>query len=264
MGDVAEFLQSRSSIVSAYDAIYKARNPWRELGAKHKAANIVQVCGRAGFAPKRVLEVGAGEGAVLMHLDAMAFGAELHALEIARSGVDVIRSRGLASVKSATWFDGYTIPFPDDSFDMVILCHVLEHVEFERLLLRELRRVAPRHLIEVPLDYYPGIDAKVGHYLDYGHINVYTPTSLRFLLKSEGFRIDQEYLTITHEEVVEYNEFVNLKKERSAANLAEFRKRMSDKALSFYSAQREQAEVLADAMTVLTSRDNQGLRVFKR
>jgi ubiquinone/menaquinone biosynthesis C-methylase UbiE len=264
MTDASAFLQSRSSIVSAYDAIYKARNPWRELGAKYKAANIVQVCRRAGFAPKKILEVGAGEGAVLMHLDAMNFGEELHAIEIARSGIDVIQGRGLPSVKSATWFDGYTIPFPDDTFDLVILCHVLEHVEFERLLLREIRRVAPRHVIEVPLDYYPGIDAKVGHYLGYGHINVYTPSSVRFLLKSEGFRVDQEYLTITHEDVVEYNEFINQKKERSAANMAEFRKRMSDKSLEFYSAPRAQAEDLANALTTLTSREDNGLRVFKR
>ena len=264
MSDVDAFLKSRSSIVSAYDAIYQARNPWRELGAKHKAANIVQVCRRAGFEPRRILEVGAGEGAVLMHLEALKFGRELHAIEIARSGVDVIRGRELTTVKSATWFDGYTIPFPDDSFDLVILCHVLEHVEFERLLLRELRRVAPRHVIEVPLDYFPGIDAKVGHYLGYGHINVYSPTSLRYLLKSEGFRINQDYLTITHEEVVEYNEFINMKKERTPAAMAEFRKRMSDKALAFYSSPRDQAEVLADALTVLTSRDEHGLRVFKK
>jgi ubiquinone/menaquinone biosynthesis C-methylase UbiE len=259
-----EFLAAKSTVMSAYGALYGKRSPWREIGAKHKAKNIIEVCKRAGFAPKRILEVGAGEGAVLAQLDEVGFGEELHALEIAHSGVSVIKERNLASVKSAAWFDGYSIPFVDDSFDAVILCHVLEHVEFERLLLRELRRVASRHIIEVPLDYYPGIDAKYQHYLGYGHINVYTPTSVRFLLKSEGFKPEQELLTITHEEVMEFNEFINQKKERTPANIAEFHQRTSAKAMQFYTAPKDQAEQLADALTVLTGRDEEGLRVFKK
>ena len=264
MNGSADFLADKSVVVSAYDERYSARSPWRELGAKYKAQNLVEVCRRADFKPRRILEVGAGEGAVLMHLDAVGFGGELHALEIAHSGVDVIRSRALPTVQSVGWFDGYNIPFPDDSFDAVILCHVLEHVEFERLLLRELRRVAPRHIIEVPLDYYPGIDKKYHHYLGYGHINIYTPTSMRFLLRSEGFKVERDLLTITHEEVMEFNEFINQKKERSTANLAEFHQRMSAKAMQFYTAQQDQAEVLADALTLLTSREDEGLRVFRK
>jgi len=262
-GKSAEFLADKSTVVSAYNERYSGRSRWRALGAKYKAKNIVEVCKRAGFAPARILEVGAGEGAVLSALSDLGFGQELHALEISKSGLEVIEGRALPNLKSATWFDGYTIPFPDDSFDAVILCHVLEHVEFERLLLRELRRVAPRHIIEVPLDYYPGVDAKYQHYLGYGHINVYTPTSLRFLVKSEGFKPEQELLTITHEEVMEFNEFINQKKERTPAHMAEFHQRMSAKAMEFYTAPKDRAEQLADALTVLTGRDEDGLRVFK-
>jgi ubiquinone/menaquinone biosynthesis C-methylase UbiE len=263
-GKSAEFLADKSTVVSAYNERYSGRSPWRELGGKYKAKNIVEVCKRAGFAPARILEVGAGEGAVLRELSERGFGQELHALEISKSGIEAIESRELPNLKSATWFDGYTIPFPDDSFDAVILCHVLEHVEFERLLLRELRRVSSRHIVEVPLDYYQGIDAKYQHYLGYGHINVYTPTSIRFLLKSEGFSLEQELLTITHEEVMEFNEFTNQKKERTPANVAEFHQRMSAKAMQFYTAPKEQAEHFANALTVLTSRNEEGLRVFKK
>jgi ubiquinone/menaquinone biosynthesis C-methylase UbiE len=259
----SSFLTGKSTVVSAYNERYRGRSPWRALGAKYKAKNIIEVCRRAGFAPRRVLEVGAGEGAVLADLHDQGFGEELHALEISKSGIGVIEDRQLPRLKSISWFDGYSIPFGDDSFDVVILCHVLEHVEFERLLLRELRRIAPRHIIEVPLDYFQGIDAKYEHYLGYGHINVYTPTSVRFLLRSEGFRVQQELLSITHEEVSEFNEFVNMKKERSLANVAEFRARMSARAMQFYTAPKEKAEDLADALTVLTAREEQGLRVFK-
>lgn len=260
----AAFLADKSTVVAAYNERYGGRSQWRALGAKYKAKNIIEVCNRAGFKPARILEVGAGEGAVLAELQECGFGEELHALEISKSGLDVIEGRGLTRLKSASWFDGYNIPFPDNSFDAVILCHVLEHVEFERLLLRELRRIAPRHIIEVPLDYFAGIDAKCEHYLGYGHINVYTPTSARFLLRSEGFKVEQELLSLTHEDVVEFNEFTNRKKERTPANVEEFHQRMSAKAKQFYMAPKEQAEQLADALTVLTAREENGLRVFKR
>ncbi len=212
-----------------------------------------------------MLEVGAGEGSVLKHLHEVGFGEEFHALEISRSGIEALKSRGIPALRQVGWFNGYEIPYEDDSFDAVILCHVLEHVEYERVLLRELRRVAPRHLIEVPLDYRPGVDKNYAHCLSYGHINVYSPTLLRFLLRSEGFAIEQELLTIVHEEVMEYIEFINEKKERTPAAVAAFQRRMSERSLKFYTApSQDHAELMANALTLLTGRDTDGLKVFKK
>jgi ubiquinone/menaquinone biosynthesis C-methylase UbiE len=177
-----------ANIQAAYDEQYtQDLAEWRELGAKYKAQNILELCGSVPFA--RVLEVGAGEGSILMHLDRAGFGGELHALELSKSGVERIRERRLPRVKSVEQFNGYQIPFEDGSFDLVILSHVIEHVEFPRLLLREIRRVSRFQLFEVPLDYSFDVDQKVAHFLGYGHINIFTPTLLRFLLRSEGFKI---------------------------------------------------------------------------
>ncbi|MGE4062740.1 MAG: class I SAM-dependent methyltransferase [Rhodospirillaceae bacterium] len=256
----------KSAVSADYDEFYSdGASAWRELGAKFKAKNIIEVCNRGNFKPRRILEVGAGEGSVLMHLRAAGFGEEYHALEISRSGIAAIEKRAIQGVSRVSWFNGYELPYENDAFDAVILCHVLEHVEYERVLLRELRRVAPRHLIEVPLDYRPGVDKNYAHCLSYGHINVYSPTLIRFLLRSEGFAIDQELLTIVHEEVMEYIEFVTEKKERTASAVAEFQKRMSDRALKFYTApSKDHAEAMANAITLLTSRDAQGLKVFSK
>jgi ubiquinone/menaquinone biosynthesis C-methylase UbiE len=255
-------IKLRTTVTEDYESFYSGPSPWRDLGAKYKAKNLVEVCNRAGFKPERILEVGAGEGSILSHLDRMGFGREYHALEISNSGVRAIQERGIASLKDARPFNGYEIPYADDSFDAVVLFHVLEHVEYERALLREVRRVAPRHIIEVPLDYHFGVDEKMEHYLGYGHINVYTPSSVRFLLKSEGFRVDQELLTQTSEEVWEYIEFVNNKKERTPGAVANLHKQLSEKALTFYTAPKERAEQLANALTMLTSRAATGLSIF--
>ena len=255
-------IKLRTTVTEDYESCYSGPNPWRELGAKYKAKNLVEVCNRAGFKPARILEVGAGEGSILMHLSRMGFGGEYAALEIANSGVRAIKERAIPGLKEAQPFNGYELPYADDSFDVVILFHVLEHVEYERALLREVRRVAPRHIIEVPLDYHFGIDEKTEHYLGYGHINLYTPSMIRFLLKSEGFRIEQELLTQTAEEVCEYNEFVNMKKERTPVAVADLHKRLSDKAIVFYTSPKERAEQLANAVTLLTSRAATGLSIF--
>ncbi len=255
----------KSAVSADYDEFYDGESAWRDLGAKHKAKNLMEVCNRAGFKPSRILEVGAGEGSVLKHLNAAGFGKEFHALEISRSGVEAIKGRGIPAITQVSWFNGYELPYEDDAFDAVILCHVLEHVEYERVLLRELRRAAPRHLIEVPLDYRPGVDKNYAHCLSYGHINVYSPTLLRFLLRSEGFTIEQELLTIVHEDVMEYMEFITQKKERTPGALADFQRRMSERSLKFYTApSKEHAELMANALTVLTGRDAEGLTVFKK
>jgi SAM-dependent methyltransferase len=133
-----------------------------------------------------VLECGAGEGSILQQLDAAGFCPEMHAVEIAPSGLRAIQRRGLPTLAGALRFNGYNLPYRDKSFDLAILSHVLEHVEHPRLLLRELRRVSRYQVIEVPLDYSPRVDRAVDHYLAYGHLNIFTPALLRFLLRSEG------------------------------------------------------------------------------
>jgi SAM-dependent methyltransferase len=170
---------------SAYEEQYtEALSAWRELGARSKARNILAVCRGRRFA--RVLECGAGEGSILQQLDAAGFGEELHAVEIAPSGLRAIGRRNLPRLAGALRFNGYNLPYRDKSFDLAILSHVLEHVEHPRLLLRELRRVSRHLAVEVPLDYSPQVDRAVGHYLGYGHLNIFTPALLRFLLRSEG------------------------------------------------------------------------------
>lgn len=166
---------------------------WRALGAKAKARNILQIS--AGLDNiQRVLELGAGDGSVLNEMALAKPNWELCALEISTSGLERINERKLSNLKEALLFDGYTIPYPDGHFDLVYMTHVLEHVEHERLLLRELKRVSKYQIIEVPREYRSRIDTKIDHFLAYGHINMYTPSLLKFLLRAEEFNVKKELL----------------------------------------------------------------------
>jgi len=202
------------NVKTAYDEFYQKHDEaWRMLGAKYKAQHIIDVCKGRNF--KKVLEVGAGDGSILKLLADQNFAPEYHAVEISESGVGHILSRNINNLVSVQLFDGYHLPFEDNSVDLIILSHVLEHVEHERLLLRELKRVARSCVIEVPLDYRVGVDKRIKHFLAYGHINVYTPTSLRYLLCTESFEIENDLSSLIEPEVTRFNSYINQKKAKS-------------------------------------------------
>lgn len=176
---------------------------WRQTGAIQKTANIIDICKNRKF--KKVLEVGAGDGSIIELLNRKHFAEELYAADISESGIREIKQKKIESLKDVILFDGYTLPYPDQHFDLLILSHVLEHVEHERVLLREIKRVSAMQVIEVPKDYRFGVDKKVNHFINYGHINVYTPSSLKFLLKTEGFEILDELNRLYSKEIYLFN-----------------------------------------------------------
>jgi len=248
-------------VKSAYDNFYTQNDmAWRMLGAKAKAEHILNVC--KSISPVKVLEVGAGDGSILHFLNEWHFGEELYALEIAESGVELIKNRNLARLKEARSFDGYQIPYADDAFDLVILAHVLEHVEHERILLRELKRIAKNIVIEVPLDYRFGVDKRIKHFLDYGHINMYTPTSVRFLLQSEGLEIIDEQVSMTPAATIIFNEYVNKKQPRSFPKTLKIELEYRIKKTLGKILGRKKQEQFANAYTVLTKKSSQSLQIF--
>ncbi|WP_412466506.1 class I SAM-dependent methyltransferase [Pedobacter sp. KLB.chiD] len=248
-------------VKSAYDNFYANSDvAWRMLGAKYKARNIVDVC--KGLQPKKVLEVGAGDGSILHFLNEWHFAPELYALDIAQSAVDLIKGRNLSSLKEAQTFDGYKIPYQDNTFDLIILAHVLEHVEHERLLIRELKRVAKYIVVEVPKDYRFDVDKRMKHFLDYGHINMYTPTSLRFLLQSEGLEILADKVSMTATETVKFNEFVNRKAPKTFTKNLKIELEYRIKKTLGSLLGRKKQEQFANAYTVLTQKSDQDLQIF--
>ena len=248
-------------VKTAYDNFYTNSDvAWRMLGAKYKAKNIVDVCSE--IKPQKVLEVGAGDGSILHFLNEWNFAPELHALEIAESGVDIIKSRNLSRLKSVQTFDGYKIPFEDNAFDLIILAHVLEHVEHERILLRELKRVSKYIVIEVPKDYRFGVDRRVKHFLDYGHINMYTPTSLRFLLQSEGLEILEDKVSMTATETIKFNEFINKKAPKTFSKNLKIQLEYRIKRVLGNLLGRKKQEEFANAYTVLTQKSDSNLQIF--
>ncbi|MBC8372753.1 MAG: class I SAM-dependent methyltransferase [Planctomycetes bacterium] len=95
------------------------------------AAAIGDLCPKG---PQKMLDVGCGDGRIAKALAGrLGDGCEI-------SGIDVM-ARDAAAIP-VTRYDGRTIPFDDDSFDIVLLVDVLHHTGDPAALLAEAARVA--------------------------------------------------------------------------------------------------------------------------
>ena len=196
---------TNNELINNYKDYYcdKSESAWRELCASRKADNIVNCCKGINF--NKVLEIGAGEGAILQNLSNRKFSKELYALEISSSGVQNIKDRNIFGMNDVLTFDGYNTNFKDKSFDLVILSHVVEHVEHPRLLLYEANRISKYVFVEVPLEDNHSIK-KNFLFNKVGHLNYYNPTTIRFLLQSSGFDIVKEVVSNPTREIHSFNQ----------------------------------------------------------
>lgn len=191
------------SVQGSYSRQYDSlTDEWRQIAAKYKAKNIVELSRKISFT--NVLEVGAGEGSILYWLSKWNFSSNLYGIEISESGIEQIKKKHIENLKEILLFDGYKIPYPDSYFDLIICSHVMEHVEFERPLLREIKRVSKYQIFEVPIDFSFQVDRNIKHFMSYGHINIYTPALFRFLLLSENFIVIKGKYHLYADEVLKY------------------------------------------------------------
>ncbi len=159
----------------------------RLLSARDALAHIHAFVGGQHF--DRVVDVGAGEGSLLKLLDEDSLANQLYGLEVSESGQHAVAKRQLRRLAECRTFDGYAISYPDQFFDLAISIHTLEHVEHERLMLRELRRVGRRLLIEVPIELSLRVERSIAVSGRYGHINFYSPPTFLNLLRTAGFKV---------------------------------------------------------------------------
>jgi SAM-dependent methyltransferase len=90
----------------------------------------------------RVLEAGCGVGAQTVALARNSPGARFTCIDVSARSLDTARERArLASLANVTFqqADLFDLPFPEESFDHVFVCFVLEHLARPREALAALR-----------------------------------------------------------------------------------------------------------------------------
>jgi SAM-dependent methyltransferase len=85
--------------------------------------------------PREILDVGCGTGMMLGYL--AGYGT-VRGVDADERAVSFCKKRGLDNV---SLFDGLTLPFADNTFDLVTMFDVLEHIEDDRSAIGEVFRV---------------------------------------------------------------------------------------------------------------------------
>lgn len=162
---------------------------WRALGARVKAGHSAQLLARAGLSPASVVEIGCGDGALLAELSARGLARSLDGFEVAVEAVEIARSRRLPRVGRVEAYDGVRLPVADDTYDLAVCSHVLEHVEQPLAVLREAARVAEWLLLEVPLEANRSArrPAKRAEAARIGHVQFFDRAAIAALLTGAGW-----------------------------------------------------------------------------
>ena len=178
---------------SLYDSYYdEGESEWRRLCAIDKVNNIIALSNK--YPHKTILDIGSGEGSILKRLSDLQFGDALYSIEISKTAVEAIRDRNIKSLIECRLFDGYNIPYEDNKFDLAILSHVVEHLEYPRQMLYEASRVAKYIFVEVPLQ--DNMRLKRDFTFDkVGHINPYSPKTIRRLIQTCDLEVKSQVIT---------------------------------------------------------------------
>lgn len=88
-----------------------------------------------------VLEVGCGEGFILDALAKRELDKDMVGVDISPDAVQIASNISAATIKYAC-AKGQNLPFTDNSFDLVIMSEVLEHVDEPEKILKEAIRVS--------------------------------------------------------------------------------------------------------------------------
>ena len=134
----------------------------------------------------RVLDIGCGKGSFLKSFKAVRAGWQYVGVEPSRDEAALARRDGTLEIHEGMFG---TVPLERDSFDLVAIMHVLEHVSRPADVVRQMRDIIkPGGLlfVEVPhtLDLNMFYDV-----LLFEHLYHFQPATLAWLLQREGFDV---------------------------------------------------------------------------
>lgn len=163
---------------------------WRALGARAKAAHVVELCARARLRPRTLVEIGCGDGSLLAELAARGVASTLDGFELSAPAAGLAAARGIPGVRTIAAYDGAHVPAEGGAYDLAVLSHVLEHVPEPAPLLAEAARVAGWVVVEVPLEANrsAGRPAKRAQAEEIGHLHRFDRAAVFELVARAGLR----------------------------------------------------------------------------
>ena len=168
--------------------------------------------------PVRVLELGAFFGVNCMALRGLGYDVTAADMpEFIENPMQVERYAQHGIATKGVRLEDFVMPFDDDAFDVIIMCEVLEHLNFNPLpLLKEINRIGSLHSIfylslpnaaqirsrfkalrgkalGIPItEFFTQLDPRSSEIVN-GHWREYTGPEIREILERLGYRIEKQY-----------------------------------------------------------------------
>lgn len=169
---------------------YLAQNPdWHAADSPWKAQKIVQAL--RGATPRSICDVGCGVGGVLRQLHDHLPSSRLVGYEVAPAAFEMAQKR---STDRLSFSAGDAADYPE-TFDLMLILDVVEHVADPVAFLASLRFKSPRALMLIPLDLSvqsvlrPQKLAEMRRRL--GHIHYFTPETALATIQDAGYEIER-------------------------------------------------------------------------
>ncbi len=177
---------------------YLARNPtWHTEDSPWKARHVASLLQRHGLKPQRVAEVGCGAGEVLVQLrSTLPQGVDFVGYDVSPQAIELCRPKEAPGLSFRL---GDLTREASETFDLVLVMDVVEHVDDCHGFLRGIAKRAPWALIHVPLE-LTALRVLRGSPLmatrrAFGHLHYFTRDTLHATLDESGHRVVDETYT---------------------------------------------------------------------
>ncbi len=154
---------------------------WWFVGRRHLVRDLIE-----RFAPRQprlILDAGCGTGGTLAHLRGLG---ELWGCDVAPEALEACRVRGFENLRRSPV---EALDFPDERFDVVVSCDVIEHIEQHAQAMREMARVLkPGGILVLTVPAHRWLWTAHDEALD--HLRRYETRELRDLIESAGLEIE--------------------------------------------------------------------------
>jgi SAM-dependent methyltransferase len=181
-------------------AEYLEKNPsWGAEDSPFKANQVVAMLRDHPIDLKRVAEVGCGAGEILRQLhDRLGAGVDYLGLDVSPQAIELAQPRATSRLSFRV---GDIRDEPDDSFDLMLVMDVIEHVQDYFDLLETVKRKTQYTILHIPLD-LSALSVLRPHSLvashnTLGHVHFFVKETALMALADLGFEVtDWRYTTV--------------------------------------------------------------------
>jgi hypothetical protein len=194
VNQLASGLSGRDYYAGLFSESLEHEAEWLKETASHKIDSARILIERNHVRPTKIMEVGAGTGAVLLGLKDAGVGERFFATDFSPEAINYLAAQSPDISTAVADVVETPDPFDEGPYDVVLASHVIEHLEEPERFLGALRNVPATWLVaEVPLENLPlgRLKARFSDRSKHpaGHVQFFDRRSFVDLLARSGWEV---------------------------------------------------------------------------